>query len=158
MTTESKTTVFTLKNPDGMYLKYFYAKAEKPENVIQFNKPGSSQRFHTCNSEKAIRKIFDKAVSMDISAEITEVDINELNQLKESTKNLPRLRHQTLVEKAEKPKKTKKEKVTPTLEQVNETLEAEADLLLPEDEVEMDIVPEDETPEAEITESSEAAA
>lgn len=126
----TKTTAFTLVNSDGQYLKYFYAKHPDPNQVIQFNVPGSQQRFHTCNSEKAIQRVLDKAIEMNITAEITSVEISTLTELKESTKNLPRLRNMKLVEKTEaKPEMTKapahKAKV-----HVADTTEAEADMLI----------------------------
>lgn len=127
MTTENtaKTTTFTLVNPDGQYLKYFYAKHTDPAQVIQFNVAGSQQRFHTCNSEKAIQRVLDKAIEMSIAAEIASVEISALAELKESTKDLPRLRNMKLVEKVEKPKAEPKAEKQPKAKKSKKAAEPE---------------------------------
>lgn len=134
-TTTPKTTTFTLVNPDGQYLKYFYAKHTDPAQVIQFNLAGSQMRFHTCNSEKAIQRVLDKSIEMSIAAEVAEVELSVLAGLRESTKDLPRLRNMKLVEKVEKPVKPKKAKKQPE----PDTTEAEADMLMP---AEAEVTPE----------------
>ena len=101
-----RTTVFTLVNPAGMFLKYFYEKDTDPAKVIQFNVAGSSQRFHAVKSATVAEKLLAKAVELNIDAKIIEVEQQILADLKEQTRNMPRLRNCQLVEP--KPVKEKK--------------------------------------------------
>ena len=124
----TRTTVFTLVNPAGLLLKYFYEKDTDPAKVIQFNVAGSSQRFHAVKSEKVAQKLLAKAVELNIDAKIIEVEKQVLDDLKEQTRTMPRLRHCKLVEpKPVKEKKAPKAKKADMPVEQTETPEVNTD-------------------------------